>query len=147
MKGWTNERVADFSNAIQTAKDKMADVKMHMRDSSWQHALLAKVPPEALGAALVTVMKTREPDDFKNIMGILYSTVRKGADPRIDPSANHKLKWTLRVVSELQITELDKEAKKEEALRLGIRRIEDFGTGDFIFLEEFWRLLENNGLK
>ena len=54
------------------------------------------------------------------------------ADPWKDPLANHKLKWTLRCVTDVEIPEEEgkaKEEKKDLALKAGIRRIRDFGWG------------------
>ena len=48
-------------------------------------------------------MKTREQDDFRSILNILNSTLRWNAKVKSDPSANHKLKWTLRFVWEIAV--------------------------------------------
>ena len=117
---------------------------------------------EALGQALLTLIRSREQDEFRSIFWILHSSARQGASVKTDPSANHKLKWTLRAVTDIDIPEKDgpeTEAKKDEALMLGIKKIEEFGRGtgyfetdgspakrSVSFLEIFYTLLEENGV-
>jgi hypothetical protein len=107
-------------------------------------------------------MITREEKDFKAIISILYSTVRRGASVKTDPSANHKLKWTLRSIAPILIPDTDgpeTDRLKEEALRAGIKKIKDFGYGTGYpmvdgnkpvpknsFLSEFNEFLKINGV-
>lgn len=126
--------IGEFTGWLKGIGLKIEKIKASLSESSYYGATLSKVPPEALGQALLTIMHTREEEDFKPIIWILYSTVRRGADYRKDESATHKLKWTLRsVASEVVVPEDDKdptyEAKKEEALRKGIQKLVDFGKG------------------
>ena len=51
---------------------------------------------------------------------------------KIDPSANHKLKWTIRFASGtlgVKQTATEPVPSKDDALKLGIKKILDFGKG------------------
>ncbi len=124
---------------------------------------LANVPPEAKGQALLTIMKTREPDDFLSIKQLLYSTLRRDANVKADPSCNHKLKWTIRSVGYIgdpNSVRPETELEREAALKKGIKKIEDFGNGigyvdangnrqdsNKSFLEEFHIILTKYGVR
>jgi hypothetical protein len=107
-------------------------------------------------------MQSRQKEDFNAIYWILCSTVRRGTNPKTDPSADHKLKWTLRSASGVQISpkgDPDHESKKEEALQKGIRIIQEFGnaSGRWVhvkgqkanpdFLVKIDDLLRENGIQ
>ncbi|MEO6095336.1 MAG: hypothetical protein ABIW76_06555 [Fibrobacteria bacterium] len=128
------EAIGDFKVWLRTKVREMGDTKTRLWDSTGHSSALKGVPPEALGQALQTLMVTREPEDFRSIKCILGSTLAWNAEPwnPKDPSANHKLKWTLRCVTEAEIPEAEgpaKDTKKDEALKAGIKRIRDFGWG------------------
>jgi hypothetical protein len=153
--------IDDFPDWFQGVIPDFASLKKNLWNSSRHSSALNNVPPEALGQGIRTMMKVREDEDFRAIMGYLYSTVRRGANVKTDPSANHKLKWVLRCVSDIKIPDEDGpgvEALKESALRAGIKKIEDFGNGigcvdmdgnkpkpSRPFLEEFHTWLKENG--
>ena len=155
--------ITSFKHWYDTLSDRAKKVKDAIIDASSATGTLSIVPPEALGQALITIMSTQESDDFGAIMRILNSTVRSSADFKTDPSANHKLKWTLRSVSGLLSPDEDRaatEAKKGEAVKLGIKRIEDFGRGigvktaqgapgveNFDFLDRFHAFLRKHGIQ
>ncbi len=156
------ELVTDFGSWLQRQAHKLDDIKNSLSASSYHGAILARVPPEALGQALITIMQTREPDDFRSILWMLNSTLRRGANVKTDPSANHKLKWTLRAVSGMATSDVktpEKDAQKDEALRLGIEKIRRFGVGigylekngdkqkpNKVFQQQFEALLTSNGV-
>src|SRR5690606_37296266 len=154
--------ITSFSSWLGDLGNELEKAKTTLKESSVASATLANVPPEALGQALITIMESREPSDFRSIMTILYSTLRKDANVGSDKSANHKLKWTLRCAAGIAIPAQDgpdREAKKGEALKQGIRKIRTFGKGtgyfdkdgfeqrrNVAFLSEFNTMLMENGV-
>ncbi len=152
--------VDNFAGIFSKTLQEIRTIKRELWDSTAHSSPLNNVPPEALGQALVTIMITREDKDFKSIMAILYSTVRSGADVKTDPSANHKLKWTLRAIAPILIPDTDgpeTEKLKQDALKAGVMKIHDFGKGkgalngnnqpassNDSFLEEFHGFLKAN---
>jgi hypothetical protein len=124
------EVVGDFKTWLIRTGDQLRKFKHSLTESSYYGATLGKVPPEALGQALITIMQSRHEKDFDAIYWILCSTVRRGSTPHNSPSADHKLKWTLRAASGIifpRAIHPEHEIKKEEALRKGIQAIQEFG--------------------
>ncbi|MEO7425741.1 MAG: hypothetical protein ABI036_11180 [Fibrobacteria bacterium] len=155
--------ITNFGDWLSKVGSKLDEIKKAIAESSVATGTLSNVPPEALGQALITIMQTREQDDFRSIMVILNATIRPGANIKTDPSANHKLKWTLRSVSSLLSPDEDRasaEAKKGAAMQAGIKKIEEFGLGigyldadgnqqaqDDSFLKKFHALLKEKGVQ
>lgn len=124
--------VGNVGEIFAKGLEEVKRIKHELWDVTAHSSALNNVPPESLGEALRIIMHTREDKDFRSIMNILYSTVPRGADIKKDPSANHKLKWTLRSVSPILIPDTDgpeTEKKKADALKEGIKKIRDFGIG------------------
>jgi hypothetical protein len=154
--------ITDFGNWLTDIATDLKTVKKSLFESSVAQGTLSNVPPEALGQALITIMQTREPDDFKSILSILYSTMRPGANVKTDPSANHKLKWTLRAVSGIDIPDVDGpgiQSMKEDAIKKGIKVVRDFGYGvgytdengdpqkaNLDFISKFQLFMKENGV-
>ncbi len=127
-----NEVITHFPSWYAKLERNVSKVKQSLTASSYQMGALTNVPPEAMGQALLTIMKTREPDDFRSIKRFLYSTLRRDANVKADPSCNHKLKWTIRSVGYIEdpnSVRPETEAEREAALKKGIKRIMDFGYG------------------
>ncbi len=157
-----NKVITNFPRWLKDIKKEYAKVKETLTESSYRTGALNNVPPEALGQALLTIMKFREQADFRSIMQILCTTTRRNANVGTDPSANHKLKWTLRSVwSMAQENEpsLETDLEREDALKKGIKKIMDFGFGigyvdkhgnpqdqNDVFLHEFQNLLKKYGV-
>jgi hypothetical protein len=126
------EVITHFPSWFESLAAKVEKVKQSLTESSYQMGALTNVPPEAMGQALLTIMKTREPADFRSIKQFLYSTLRPGADVKKDPSCNHKLKWTIRSVGYIgdpKAVRPETEIEREAALKKGIKKIMDFGLG------------------
>jgi hypothetical protein len=126
------ELITHFPTWFGKLGDNYDKVKAAISSSSVATGTLSDVPPEALGQALFTIMKVREQDDFRSIWVYLNATVRPDADPKTDPSANHKLKRALQSLAEAQEPERvgrATDAEKEASLKAGIKRIENFGMG------------------
>ncbi|MDB5102986.1 MAG: hypothetical protein JWP91_675 [Fibrobacteres bacterium] len=158
---WTKHALGDFTEWLGDKARELESIKEKITARAGDRSLFRKVPPEALGRLLATVMQTRSQTDFQVIRYILGSTVQDGPSPAKAASGDHKLKWTLRSVSEIVIPagpETVKEAKKEEALRDGIRIIREFGSAsgkweengqgksDKAFLPWFKAFLAENGV-
>lgn len=132
QKALVTEVITHFGNWFENLGNKFDDVKKSLLASSSHSSALLNVPPEALGQALITIMRTRESGDFRSILSILYSTVRRNANTKTDPYAIHKLRWTLRFASGILDLDMDMsitEAEKETALKAGIKKLMDFGYG------------------
>lgn len=143
--------VSNFGHWLVEKKDQLADIEKNIMGASLRQVMYQDLPPEALGQAIVTIMKIRTDEDFPVILDILESS---GSD--------HKFKWILRVVSQMKIPEKDEDGRDKasgEALMAGIQKIEDFGLGvgyfdihgkpqnqDKRFLAAFHALLEKNGV-
>lgn len=156
------ELIEHFPDWIaQRTVTQIEEAKRSLWSCTGYQGALSHVPPEALGQALITIMKTREEDDFRHILQILYSTMRPGADIKTDPTANHKLICTLQAVWALQLPENKMPGSDEEkktALQKGIKAILDFGTGkspnqpgkytkqNGKFIDEFYSILETYGV-
>jgi hypothetical protein len=128
---WAKHKMGEFSGWLKKRLDEIPDIKSRILTRIGDRSLLRKAPPEALGCLLATVMHTREQKDFMVIRYILGSTVGNGEGSAKDLSGNHKLKWTLRFISEIQVPMVEgplKETKKTEALQDGIRIIREFGA-------------------
>jgi hypothetical protein len=122
LSGW-------FTKRFEDAKQKVVKAAQNLSSFSY-------LPPEVVGQMIIQIMETREPADFDAILKLLNLTVRWDADPKTDPSSTHKLRWTLRVVSGMALGDKTvplTEAQKEEAVKTGIKRIEDFGKGNEYF--------------
>lgn len=158
----TEEAIGDFRGWLSNLDNRLNEIKRNLSECSAYSATLSRVPPEALGQALLTVMKTRKQDDFQTILRILNSTVRPGADCKKDASANHKLVCTMRQIS-MSSPPGDRyftaPTQKNEALRMGINKITHFAEGigyvdekgrqprsDEPFFTEFRELLNRNGV-
>ncbi len=163
-KKFVKNLIGEITDLAKAIPKKIEKIKENLQTSTRHSSTLNNVPPEALGQALQTIMKTREQSDFRMIMDILYSTVRPGRNPKEDPSARHKLECTLRCATEIQVPAKDgpgSDALKEQALKEGIERIEDFGNGfgyphdkngnapkkNLVFLGDFNDFLIQNGVK
>jgi hypothetical protein len=148
---YVQEVITDFGGWLRRQGEKdIKQFKKNFAENSIARATLAKVPPEALGQALITVMKTHEPDDYRQILMLLNSAVAADVDVKSDPSANHKLKWTLRFASgsiSADDSPQAKAAKKDAALQAGILAIREFGKSDMDFQMKFAGLLAKYEVK
>ncbi|MDB5051025.1 MAG: hypothetical protein JWO30_4096 [Fibrobacteres bacterium] len=129
---WANDRVGRFQEWLGGLGGRLEAVKKMLCESSAQRSILRMAPPQALGQALRTIMRTREIGDAKAIRYLLHSTVRPGEATGKELPADHKLKWTLRYVSGLAIPEEEgpeRESMKEAALKAGVERIRASGNG------------------
>lgn len=158
---WARHGIGNFAAWLRERAARIAILKAEILARSGERSLLRKMPPEALGRALIALMRTREEADFQGIRYLLGSTVREEQGPAATVSPGHKLKWALRSVSDLPIPapgEPGREAGKREALEAGIRIIREFGMaegrwagqrglpGESGFTAWFHRFLELNGI-
>lgn len=105
--------------------------KLHLKkDLAGKRSTLAKMSPESLGLALAVLMKTREESDFDTIMLILGSTTWRNDGTGAKLSPDHKLKWVLRYITgSPNFDGPDKEQKKAESMKAGIKKLREFGRG------------------
>ncbi|MBW8888833.1 MAG: hypothetical protein JF616_13845 [Fibrobacteres bacterium] len=129
---WARHEAGDFRRWLGSRAEDLGRVKGKILSRIGERSRLRRSPPEALGQLLATLMETREAEDFQGIRYILGSCApSEGGPARISP--DHKLKWVLRYVSAIPIPEMagpERDAKKGEALRDGIRILKDFGGAD-----------------
>lgn len=137
---WSKESNAEFNRWLKSIAPKLGEIKRTLLESSLSHSMLAGVPPQALAQSIRTVMSVREQDDFRIIMNLLNSTVvRRKYDSEKNPTANHKLKWVLRFLSDEKMPEklsvlgendLALENWKGQSLTSGITVLRDFGNAN-----------------
>lgn len=127
----SGELVEDFRGWLGEMSDDIVDVKNRLASSIRHRSCLHRISPEALAQVLETLMQTREESDFENIRLLLESTMPPKADVDKDPSANHKLKCALRLLSGVKIPKSgsERDLAKEKALEVGMERILNFGVG------------------
>lgn len=162
---WAREQKEGFRTRLARLGAGIRRIKERLATAAGQRSLLRKAAPEALGQAIRTIMRVREADDSSLILFFLNATVRAGknADGSRDaphPSPDHKLKWTLRYVSDLRIPEAEgpaRERMKALALKDGAARIRAYAMerdaeaadrppqGGGSFLARFQRLLADSG--
>jgi hypothetical protein len=165
---WAQESQADFGLWLKKIGPQLGNIKRTLFQSSLSYSMLAGVPPQALAQSIRTIMHVREKDDFRVIMNLLKSTVvRRKYDKEKNPTANHKLKWVLRYISDekppvayMEPTESKHgiELWKRKSLSSGIYLLRNFGYGqekwlhskykeeNEDFVNELDELLSDNGM-
>ncbi len=159
-RDWERDQAVRFQAWLDNLGADLEKFKANLWESCAHRSLLRKSPPQALGQAVRTILQSHGRNDSRILMHFLYSTLRPGALPPGDDGADHKLKWTLRHVSDVEIPDRGdplRERRKAEALQEGIRRIRAFGLewdgsgwqapeNDGSFTTRFRQLLRENGL-
>ena len=114
-------KVHHFEYWLEQRKEEIAKLGEKVKGNSLREVMFQKMPPEALGQAILTVMLTREETDFDTIIDILKAS-----------ESSHETKWVLRNVGRIKMESNVSphfEKEKERALKAGIKKIEDFGKG------------------
>ncbi len=146
------DEVHNFEHWLSKNINKIDKIKSRIIGAPLRQIMYKDIPPEALGQAIITLMHGRETADFPAILDILKSA-----------ESDHKFKWILRITSQISLPNRDNptyEKTSGEALKAGIKRINDFGYGigysdsqhkepksNENFLDQFQELLQKNGIR
>jgi hypothetical protein len=127
---WVQKAYRNFRSWMEEQNKKLPMMKAQIQANCGNRSQYVKTPPEVLGKLLAITMESREKDDFQVIQYILGSTVNASESISARQSKDHKLKWTLRWVSEIRTPESRGPALenwKDAAMRDGIRILKEFG--------------------
>jgi len=132
-------KIRNFNTWLPTQRSSgAAEPKKGIAEKVRDPQILKKTPPETLGQVLQTIMLTKEPEDYDEILTILRSA-----------ESDHELKWILRWTSGISMPAKGTpgyEQKSGVALKEGIRKVMEFGEGNTSYLTEINILLDSKGI-